>query len=65
MAFHTLFTLATYYNLEINQMDIKMAFFNGQIIKDVYIEYPYGFSKSKEVCRLFKGLYGLKQLPCI
>jgi len=42
-----------------------MAFLNGQIIKDVYIKHPYGFSKSGEVCRLLKGLYGLKQLPYI
>jgi hypothetical protein len=29
MAFCTLFALATYYNLKIDQMDIKMAFLNG------------------------------------
>ena len=60
MAFRTLFTLAIYYNLKINQIDIKMAFLNGQIIKDVYIKYLNGFSKSGEVCCLLKGLYGLK-----
>ena len=42
-----------------------MAFLNGQIIKDVYIKHPYGFSKSREVYHLLKGLYGLKQLPYI
>ena len=46
-------------------MDVKTAFLNGQIIKDIYIKHPYGFSKSGEVYRLLKGLYGLKQLPYI
>ena len=65
MAFHTLFALAAYHDLKINQMDVKMAFLNGQIIKDVYVKHPYGFSKSGEVCYLLKGLYGLKQSPHI
>ena len=63
MAFRTLFALAAYYDLEIDQMDVKTAFLNGQIIEDVYVEYPHGFGKSGEVCRLLKGLYGLKQSP--
>jgi len=46
-------------------MDIKMAFLNSQIIEDVYVEYPYDFGKSKEVCCLLKSLYGLKQSPYI
>jgi hypothetical protein len=65
MAFHILFALVAYYNLKIDQMDIKMAFLNGQIVKDVYIKHPYGFSKSGEVYYLFKGLYSLKQSPYI
>ena len=60
MAFRMLFALTTYHNLEINQIDVKMAFLNSQIIEDIYIKHPYGFSKSGEVCRLFKSLYGLK-----
>ena len=65
MAFRTLFALAAYYDLKIDQIDVKTAFLNGQIIKDVYVEHLYGFGKSREVCRLLKGLYGLKQLPRI
>jgi hypothetical protein len=63
MAFRTLFALAAYHDLEIDQMDVKTAFLNGQIIEDVYVEHPHGFGKSGEVCRLLKGLYGLKQSP--
>ena len=65
MAFRTLFTLATYYNLKIDQMDIKIAFLNSQIIKDIYIKYPYSFSKFKKVYCLLKSLYSLKQSPYI
>ena len=65
MAFRMLFALAAYYDLKIDQMDVKTAFLNGQIIEDVYVEYPHGFGKSGEVCRLLKGLYGLKQSPCM
>ena len=46
-------------------MDIKTAFLNSQIIEDIYVEYPYGFSKSKKVYCLFKNLYSLKQSPYI
>ena len=65
MAFRILFALAAYYDLKIDQMDVKTAFLNGQIIEDVYVEYPHGFGKSGEVCYLLKGLYGLKQSPYI
>ena len=60
-----LFTLTIYYNLKINQIDVKTVFLNSQIIKDIYIKYFYSFSKSKEVYHLLKNLYGLKQSPYI
>ena len=65
MAFYILFALAAYYNLKINQMDIKIVFLNSQIIEDIYIKYFYSFSKFREIYCLFKGFYGLKQLPYI
>ena len=65
MAFYTLFTLTAYYNLKIDQIDIKTVFLNSQIIKDIYIKHLYSFSKSKKVYYLLKGLYGLKQSPYI
>jgi hypothetical protein len=65
MAFYILFALAAYHNLEIDQIDIKTAFLNSQIIKDIYVKYPYSFSKSREVYCLLKGLYSLKQSPCM
>ena len=65
MVFYILFALTAYYNLEIDQMDVKMAFLNSQIIEDIYVKYPYSFGKFREVCYLFKSLYGLKQSPYI
>jgi hypothetical protein len=51
---------------KIHQMDVKIAFLNGLIEEEVYIEQPLGFEvhgKESHVCRLKKALYGLKQAP--
>eukprot|EP00253_Pinus_taeda_P001624 PITA_01624 len=50
----------------IHQMDVKIAFLNGVIEEEVYIEQPEGFeifSSESHVCRLKRALYGLKQAP--
>eukprot|EP00253_Pinus_taeda_P030122 PITA_30122 len=50
----------------IHQMDVKIAFLNGVIEEEVYIEQPKGFeifSSESHVCRLKRALYGLKQAP--
>ena len=47
-------------------MDVKSAFLNGYINKEVYIEQPPGFEDDKKpnhVYKLKKALYGLKQAP--
>ena len=61
-----LIAIASIYNLEIHQMDVKTAFLNGNLDEEIYMEQPEGFiSKGNEnkVCRLVKSLYGLKQAP--
>ena len=47
-------------------MDVKIAFLNGEIKEEVYIEQPEGFvvhNERSHVCRLKKALYGLKKAP--
>ncbi|GJW34498.1 retrovirus-related pol polyprotein from transposon TNT 1-94 [Tanacetum coccineum] len=53
-------------NMTIYQMDIKMAFLNGELKEEVYISQPEGFvdqDNPSHVYKLKKVLYGLKQIP--
>ena len=47
-------------------MDVKCAFLNGVIDREVYVEQPPGFENkehSNHVFKLSKALYGLRQAP--
>jgi hypothetical protein len=52
-------------DLEIHQMDIKCAFYNGELSEGVYMMKPKRFKVSRtkqiSVCKLKKSIYGLKQ----
>nr|GFB38612.1 retrovirus-related Pol polyprotein from transposon TNT 1-94 [Tanacetum cinerariifolium] len=53
-------------NIIIYQMDVKTAFLNGELKKEVYVSQPEGFvdpDHPAHVYRLEKDLYGLKQAP--
>ncbi|GJW69709.1 retrovirus-related pol polyprotein from transposon TNT 1-94 [Tanacetum coccineum] len=55
---------AAYMGLVVFQMDVKSAFLNGKISKEVYVQPPHGFESNEfpnYVCKLDKALYGLKQ----
>ncbi|GJU50217.1 putative reverse transcriptase domain-containing protein [Tanacetum coccineum] len=57
---------ATNKNITIFEMDIEMAFLNGELKEEVYISQPKGFvdqDNPSHVYKLKKALYGLKQAP--
>ncbi|RVW87679.1 Retrovirus-related Pol polyprotein from transposon RE1 [Vitis vinifera] len=61
-----LLSLAVNQDWCLQQLDIKNAFLNGDLEKEVYMEIPPGFEESmakNQVCKLQKSLYGLKQSP--
>nr|GEV47522.1 hypothetical protein [Tanacetum cinerariifolium] len=53
-----------YYDYEIWQMDVKIAFLNVYLSEEVYMEQPEGLVNPKypnRVCKLKRSIYGLKQ----
>ena len=58
-----LLSMAASLDYEIWQMDVKTAFFNGNLDEEIYMSQPEGFQEKgqeKKVCRLLKSIYGLK-----
>jgi hypothetical protein len=61
-----LISLATKYHWKLHHIDVKSAFFNGELKEEVYFTQPEGFAeqgKEHLVCKLKKALYGLKHAP--
>ena len=59
-----LLSIATFYDYEIWQMDVKTAFLNGNLEESIYMVQPEGFiqkGQEQKVCKLQKSIYGLKQ----
>lgn len=49
--------LATHFDLELHQMDVKTTFLNGNLCEDIYMQQPKGFveeGKERLVCKLYK-----------
>ncbi|KAH9687283.1 hypothetical protein KPL70_014708 [Citrus sinensis] len=63
-SFRIIMALVAHFNLELHQMDVKTAFLNGSLSKDVYMVQPEDFiefGKENMVCKLKRSIYGLKQ----
>ena len=46
---------------EVHHMDVKCAFLNGDLTKEIYMHHPQCFATNPSlVCRLRNSLYGLK-----
>ncbi|GJR93719.1 retrotransposon protein, putative, ty1-copia subclass [Tanacetum coccineum] len=63
-AIRILIAIAAFYDYEIWHMDVKTAFLNRYLYKEVYMEQPEGFVNPKfpnRVCKLNRSIYGLKQ----
>jgi hypothetical protein len=59
-----LFALSVNMNVQIDHLDVKTAFLNGDLNEQVYMHQPQGFvvnGQEHKVCLLKKALYGLKQ----
>lgn len=66
MTFRVSFTVATFFNLDIDQMDVKTAFLYKFINQLVYIDIPKHSETEvnrRIVYKLLKTLYGFKQSP--
>jgi hypothetical protein len=60
-----LLAIIAYFDYEICQMNVKMAFLNGNLTEDVYMTQSEGFVDPKydrKICKLQKSSYGLKQV---
>ncbi|WVZ75994.1 hypothetical protein U9M48_024002 [Paspalum notatum var. saurae] len=65
-AIRILLAFAASKGFKLQQIDVKTAFLNGFIEKEVYVRQPPGFESARfqdRVYKLRKALYGLKQAP--
>jgi hypothetical protein len=61
---HVLLSLAVSHGLLVHQMYVKIAFLNGELGEEIYMEQSAGFVANGQegmVCKLLKSLYDLKQ----
>ena len=59
-----LLSIASHYDYKIWKMDVKTAFLNGNLEKEIYMMQPEDFIAKKQehmVCKLKMSIYGLKQ----
>ena len=57
-------SIVAHFDYQIWQMDVKIAFLNGNIKEDIYMMQSNGFiinGQEHMVCKLHRSIYGLKQ----
>ena len=60
----SMLAIASFYDYEIWQMDVKIVFLNGYLKEELYMMQPEGFVDPKsanKVCKLQRSIYGLVQ----
>ena len=63
-SFRIMLAIAAFYDYEIWQMDVKIAFLNGFLKEELYMMQPKGFVDPKganKVCKLQRSIYRLVQ----
>lgn len=63
-----LLAIAAIFDLEVEQLDVETAFLNSNLKETIHMRAPQGFREIDDegnelVCRLLRGLYGLRQAP--
>ena len=61
-----LLALVTQYELELDQLDVKIAFLYGDLEEETYMSQSIGLKTARKenmVCKMKKSLYKLKQSP--
>jgi len=54
-------TLVVHFDLELQQMNVKIVFRNGDLEEEVYMKQHEGLSSKSGDCKLKKSICGLKQ----
>ena len=62
-ALRLIIALATHLGLDTDQLDIKLAFLNGDLVEEIWMVPPPGIGLDGKILRLDKALYGFKQPP--
>lgn len=63
-SFRAILSIAAHRDFDMIQLNVKTAFIYGEVTEELYVSQPEGFviaGQESLVCRLYKGLYGLKQ----